>query len=171
MAVHPISALQSEWSLWARDLEAEVAATARRLGVGIVPFSPLGRGFLAGVISSPQSLDSDDSRRRNQRFQDGFFDRNMAVVREVASIANEKGVTAAQLALKWVLARGEDVVPIPGTKRRPYLEENVAALSIELSESDLKRLEEAAPIESWVGSRYPGGSASSGYGDSPKKSS
>ncbi|HYV58561.1 MAG TPA: aldo/keto reductase, partial [Acidimicrobiia bacterium] len=135
--VHPISALQSEWSLWTRDLEAEVVPTARELGVGIVPYSPLGRGFLTGTVNSTDDLARGDFRRGTPRFDGENFDRNLAVVERVRTIATEKGVTPGQLALAWVEAQGDDVVPIPGTKHRTYLEENVAALDVELTEEDL----------------------------------
>src|SRR5262249_40635221 len=131
-AVHPISALQSEWSLWSRDLEDEVIPTARELGIGIVPYSPLGRGFLTGQIRSPDHLSRGDFRRGTPRFEGENFRSNLEVVERVRTIAAEKGVTPGQLALAWVHARGDDVVPIPGTKRRAYLEENVAALDVQL---------------------------------------
>src|SRR5580693_7289941 len=123
-AVHPIAALQSEWSLWTRDLESDVLATARRLGIGIVPFSPLGRGFLTGAITSPEDFGEDDFRRNNPRFQGENFETNLRLVDEVREMAAGKGCTPGQLALAWVMAQGDDVVPIPGTKRRSYLEEN-----------------------------------------------
>ncbi|MEU2035786.1 aldo/keto reductase [Nocardia amamiensis] len=154
-AVHPVTALQSEWSLWTRDIEAEVLPTCRELGIGIVPFAPLGRGFLTGAITSTAELPADDLRRRLPRFADGNLDRNLAIVAALRAIADEKGVTAAQLALAWVHSRGADVVPIPGTKRRTYLEQNVAAADIELSDEDLIRIEAAAPAEAVAGARYP----------------
>ncbi|WP_067479544.1 aldo/keto reductase [Nocardia amamiensis] len=154
-AVHPVTALQSEWSLWTRDIEAEVLPTCRELGIGIVPFAPLGRGFLTGAITSTTELPADDMRRRLPRFADGNLDRNLAIVAALRSLADEKGVTAGQLALAWVHSRGADVVPIPGTKRRTYLEENVAAVDIELSDEDLSRIEAAAPAEAVAGARYP----------------
>ncbi|MBF6328164.1 aldo/keto reductase [Nocardia transvalensis] len=154
-AVHPVTALQSEWSLWTRDIEAEVAPTCRELGIGIVPFSPLGRGFLTGAITSTADLPADDMRRRLPRFADGNFDRNLAIVDELRKLAEEKGVTAGQLALAWVHSRGEDVVPIPGTKRRTYLEQNVAAAEITLTSEDLARIEAAAPADAIAGERYP----------------
>jgi aryl-alcohol dehydrogenase-like predicted oxidoreductase len=165
VAVHPIAALQSEWSLWTRDLEGEVVGAARRFGVGIVPFSPLGRGFLTGAITSPDDFDEDDFRRGNPRFQGENFTANLRVVDEVRSIAAEKGCTPGQLALAWVLAQGPDVVPIPGTKRRTYLEENVAALDLELTSEDLARLEAALPVGVAAGGRYP--TENYAYGDSP----
>jgi aryl-alcohol dehydrogenase-like predicted oxidoreductase len=165
VAVHPIAALQSEWSLWTRDLEAEVVGAARRLGVGIVPFSPLGRGFLTGAITSPDDFDSDDFRRGNPRFQGENFTANLRVVDEVRAIAGEKACTPGQLALAWVLAQGPDVVPIPGTKRRTYLEENVAALDVDLTSDDLARLDAALPVGIAAGGRYP--TENYAYGDSP----
>ncbi|HEX3907550.1 MAG TPA: aldo/keto reductase [Mycobacteriales bacterium] len=154
-AVHPIAALQSEWSLWTRDLESDVLTTARRLGIGIVPFSPLGRGFLTGAIRSPEDFGEDDFRRNNPRFQGENFDANLRLVDEVREMAADKGCTAGQLALAWVMAQGDDVVPIPGTKRRTYLEENVAACDITLSEDDLGRLDRLAPAGVAAGGRYP----------------
>ncbi|MCC3313321.1 aldo/keto reductase [Nocardia africana] len=154
-AVHPVTALQSEWSLWTRGIEEEVLPTCRELGIGIVPFSPLGRGFLTGSITSTADLPADDLRRALPRFADDNIDRNLAVVAELRAMAEEKGVTAGQLALAWVQSRGDDVVPIPGTKRRTYLEQNVAATEIELSAEDLARIEAAAPAEAFAGDRYP----------------
>ncbi|MEV6322729.1 aldo/keto reductase [Nocardia sp. NPDC051787] len=154
-AVHPVTALQSEWSLWTRGIEAEVLPACRELGIGIVPFSPLGRGFLTGAITSTADLPADDMRHRLPRFADGNLERNLAIVAELRSLAEEKGITAGQLALAWVHSRGADVVPIPGTKRRTYLEENVAAADIELSDEDLIRIEAAAPAEAVAGARYP----------------
>jgi aryl-alcohol dehydrogenase-like predicted oxidoreductase len=138
-AVHTIAALQSEWSLWSRDIEAEIVPTARELGIGIVPYSPLGRGFLTGSISKPEDLEDGDFRKVNPRFAAEAFESNMAVVREVQALARDKGVTAAQLALAWVLARGADVVPIPGTRNAARLAENVGAVAVELTEDDLAR--------------------------------
>jgi aryl-alcohol dehydrogenase-like predicted oxidoreductase len=152
-AVHPISALQSEWSLWSRDLEADVIPTARELGVGIVPYSPLGRGFLTGTVNSTDDLARGDFRRGTPRFDDENFDRNLAVVERVRTIASEKGVTPGQLALAWVEAQGDDVVPIPGTKRRTYLEENVAALDVRLSPDDIAELEAVASTSAVSGDR------------------
>lgn len=154
-AVHPVTALQSEWSLWTRDIEAEIAPTCRELGIGIVPFSPLGRGFLTGAITSTADLPADDMRRRLPRFADGNFDSNLAIVAALRELADEKGVTAGQLALAWVQSRGDDVVPIPGTKRRTYLEQNVAAADIVLTAADLARIEAAAPASAIAGARYP----------------
>jgi aryl-alcohol dehydrogenase-like predicted oxidoreductase len=154
-AVHPISALQSEYSLWTRDLEAEILPTLRELGIGLVAYSPLGRGFLTGRFQSPDDLSEDDRRRSMPRFQGENFDRNLALADRVRELADEKGVAPAQLALAWVHAQGEDVVPIPGTKRRRYLEENVAALDVELSADDLRRLDDAFPPGAAAGDRYP----------------
>jgi aryl-alcohol dehydrogenase-like predicted oxidoreductase len=151
-AVHPITALQSEYSLWTRDPEDEILATVRELGIGFVAYSPLGRGFLTGAIKSIDDLPEDDWRRRMPRFSPENFDKNLELVAEVERIAEEKGATPAQIALAWVLSRGEDIVPIPGTKRRKYLEENVGALDVNLTEHDLQRLEEAFPT---AGLRYP----------------
>jgi aryl-alcohol dehydrogenase-like predicted oxidoreductase len=154
-ATAPISALQSEWSLWSRDIEDEVLPTARELGIGIVAYSPLGRGFLTGRFTRPEDFGAGDFRGGLPRFQGDNFERNLAVVERVRELAAEKGVTPAQLALAWVHSRGEDVVPIPGTKRRRYLEENVAALDVTLDESDLRRIEEVAPRGAFAGERYP----------------
>lgn len=153
-AVHPIAALQSEWSLWTRDLEAEVAPVCRELGIGMVPFSPLGRGFLTGRYNSVEGLAEGDIRRTQPRFADGNLDRNLAIVAKLEELASAKGVTTGQLALAWVQHRGEDVVPIPGTRRQRYLEENLAALSIELTAQDLAAIEAAAPREQIAGARY-----------------
>jgi aryl-alcohol dehydrogenase-like predicted oxidoreductase len=152
-AVHPITALQSEWSLWSRDLEDEVIPTARALGVGIVPYSPLGRGFLTGQIRSPEELTRGDFRRGTPRFEGENFTRNLDVVERVRTIATEKAVTPGQLALAWVQARGDDVVPIPGTKRRTYLEENVAALDVQLTADDIAELEAVASTGAVSGAR------------------
>jgi aryl-alcohol dehydrogenase-like predicted oxidoreductase len=154
-AVHPITALQTEWSLWTRDPEAEIIPTVRELGIGFVAYSPLGRGFLSGQIKSVDDLDASDFRRRGPRFQGENFQHNLDLVAQVEAIAAEKGVTPSQLALAWVLAQGEDVVPIPGTKRRRYLEQNAAAVEIELTEEDLRRLDEAFPQGVAAGDRYP----------------
>jgi aryl-alcohol dehydrogenase-like predicted oxidoreductase len=153
-AVHPISALQTEYSLWTRDVERKILPTVRELGIGFVAYSPLGRGFLSGVWSSPDEIPEGDFRRDNPRFQGENFTRNMAIVEQVRSLAEAKGATPAQLALAWVMARGEDVVPIPGTKRRSYLEENVAASEISLTDEDLRALEDAAPAGAAAGERY-----------------
>jgi len=154
-AVHPITALQSEWSLWTRDPEAEIIPTVRELGIGFVAYSPLGRGFLSGRIKSVDDLDEKDFRRRGPRFQGENLQRNLDLVARVEELAAEKGVTAGQLALAWVLAQGDDVVPIPGTKRVRYLEENAAAADVELSDDDLRRLDEAFPLGAAEGDRYP----------------
>jgi len=154
-AVHPISALQTEYSLWTRDPEEQVLPTIRELGIGFVPYSPLGRGFLTRRFRSPEDLPDDDFRKSNPRFQGENFRKNMELVDRVEEIAREKGVKPGQLALAWVLAQGDDIVPIPGTKRRAYLEENVAAVDIALSEDDLRRIDEAAPVGAAAGERYP----------------
>jgi aryl-alcohol dehydrogenase-like predicted oxidoreductase len=150
-AVHPITALQSEYSLWTRDPEAEVLPTCRELGIGFVPYSPLGRGFLAGRFSSPEELDEDDFRRRGPRFTGENLEANRDLAAKVKEIAAEKGVTPAQLAIAWVLAQGDDLVPIPGTKRREYLEQNAAAVGVELTADDLKRLDH---LPEAAGDRY-----------------
>jgi aryl-alcohol dehydrogenase-like predicted oxidoreductase len=154
-AVHPISALQTEYSLWTRDVERKILPTVRELGIGFVPYSPLGRGFLAGRWSSPEEIPEGDFRRGNPRFQGENFERNMAIVTRVRELADAKGATPAQLALAWVMARGEDVVPIPGTKRLAYLEENVTACEISLTADDLLQLDDAAPAGVAAGERYP----------------
>jgi aryl-alcohol dehydrogenase-like predicted oxidoreductase len=154
-AVHPITALQSEYSLWTRDPEDKVLPVCRELGIGFVPYSPLGRGFLTGKIQKPEDLPEDDYRRTTPRFQGDNFQRNLDLVRRVEEIACEKRCTSAQLALAWVLAQGEDIVPIPGTKRRKYLQENVGALDVVLTDEDLARIEEVAPKDAFAGSRYP----------------
>ncbi|MGH8975646.1 MAG: aldo/keto reductase [Acidimicrobiia bacterium] len=154
-AVHPITAVQSEWSLWSRDIEAEVAPTCRELGIGIVPYSPLGRGFLTGAITSPDDLAPDDFRRQNPRFSGENFQRNLDVVAKVRDMAAERGVSPAQLALAWVLAQGPDVAPIPGTKRVRYLEDNLGAAEVDLSAEDLAAIEAVAPRGAFAGDRYP----------------
>ena len=155
-AVHPITALQSEWSLWTRDVEEnDILATVRELGIGFVAYSPIGRGFLSGEIRTVDDLAPDDFRRNNPRFQGENLTKNLELVDKVREIAAEKGVTATQLALAWVLAQGEDVVPIPGTKRVRYLEENTAAAEVELDKDDLQRLAEVAPVGVTAGDRYP----------------
>ncbi|MEU6592428.1 aldo/keto reductase [Streptomyces sp. NPDC046881] len=151
-AVHPVTAVQSEYSLWSRDVEAEVLPVCRELGIGFVPYSPLGRGFLAGRFSSPDELDANDWRRENPRFTDAHLQANLRLAEKVKEIAAEKGVTPAQLAIAWVLAQGEDLVPIPGTKRRTYLEQNAAAVDIELTADDLARIDAELPQAS--GERY-----------------
>jgi aryl-alcohol dehydrogenase-like predicted oxidoreductase len=154
-AVYPITALQSEYSLWTRDPEAEVLGVCRELGIGFVPYSPLGRGFLTGKIRKPEDLQEDDFRLTTPRFQGENFQHNLDLVERVGEIAREKRCTPAQLALTWVLAQGDDIVPIPGTKRRKYLQENVGALNVELTSSDLARIDEVAPKNAFAGSRYP----------------
>jgi aryl-alcohol dehydrogenase-like predicted oxidoreductase len=153
-AVHPISALQSEYSLWSRDIEPEVVPTLRELGIGLVAYSPLGRGFLTGAIKRVEDLDEGDFRRHQPRFQGENFQQNLDLVERVEEIAREHQATAGQLALAWVLHQGADIVPIPGTKRRAFLEQNVAAGELELSAEDLQRLDEAAPADAAAGSRY-----------------
>jgi aryl-alcohol dehydrogenase-like predicted oxidoreductase len=154
-ATHPVTALQSEYSLFSRDPEDEVLEVLRELDVGFVAFSPLGRGFLSGKITSPEAFGDDDFRRSAPRFQSENFAKNLAVVEKVGELARAKGVTPAQLALAWVLARSDDIVPIPGTKRRSLLEENVAALDINLTAEDLAEIEEVAPRGVAAGDRYP----------------
>jgi aryl-alcohol dehydrogenase-like predicted oxidoreductase len=151
-AVHPIAALQTEYSLWTRDVEGEILPICRELGIGFVPYSPLGRGFLANRFSSPDEIPEDDFRHSNPRFQGENWGRNQRIVAKVEEIAEEKGITPAQLALAWVLAQGDDVVPIPGTKRREYLEENAAAADVELTDDDLARIDEELPDV--AGDRY-----------------
>jgi aryl-alcohol dehydrogenase-like predicted oxidoreductase len=154
-AVHPISALQSEYSLWSRDPEAEILPTVRELGIGFVAYSPLGRGFLTGGIRSLESLDEKDFRRRGPRFQDENLERNLELVSVVEDLAATKGAKPSQIALAWVLSRGADIVPIPGTKRRSYLEENAAAAAIELTPAELEQLERTFPAGAAAGERYP----------------
>ena len=154
-AVHPIAALQTEYSLFTRDPEDEIIPTTRELGIAFVAYSPLGRGFLTGQIKKYDDLAADDYRRFSPRFQGENFQKNMDLVTRVEQIAKEKECTASQLALAWLLAQGEDIIPIPGTKRRYYLEENVAALDVKLSREDLQRLEEVAPKGVVAGPRYP----------------
>lgn len=154
VTVHPVAALQSEWSLWSRDIEAEVVPAARELGVGIVPYSPLGRGLLTGQIKSFEDLAPDDYRRFSPRFQGENFQANLDLVRRVEELAAEKGCTPGQLALAWVMARGDDVVPIPGTKRRQYLEENALAMEVSLTAEDLAGIDTAVPAGSAAGDRY-----------------
>jgi aryl-alcohol dehydrogenase-like predicted oxidoreductase len=154
-AVHPVTAVQTEWSLWTRDVEDDgVLATVRELGIGFVAYSPLGRGFLSGQIRSVDDLAEDDFRRVNPRFQGDNFDRNLELVDKVTALAAEKGVTPGQLAIAWVLAQGDDVVPIPGTKRVAYLEENLGAAHVELTADDLRQIDEVAPKGVAVGDRY-----------------
>ncbi|MDS1269119.1 aldo/keto reductase [Lipingzhangella sp. LS1_29] len=157
-AVHPVTALQSEYSLFTRDIETDgVLATLRELGIGLVAYSPLGRGVLSGTIRSGSDLPDDDRRRRMPRFQEENLDRNLAVVGRLCALAEAKGVTSAQLALAWVLAQGSDIVAIPGTKRRSYLEDNLAAAEITLSIDDLATIEQAAPVGVAAGARYDAG--------------
>jgi aryl-alcohol dehydrogenase-like predicted oxidoreductase len=158
-AVHPITAVQSEYSLWTRDPEAGVLATCRELGIGFVPYSPLGRGFLAGRFTSPDELDERDFRRHGPRFTGENLEANLELAGKVREIATEKGVTPAQLAIAWVLARGDDLVPIPGTKRRTYLEQNAAAVDVELTEDDLARID--ADVPQAAGERYDEGGMAS----------
>jgi len=153
-AVHPVSALQSEYSLWTRDPEDGALATCRELGIGFVAYSPLGRGFLTGQIRSPEDLEEDDFRSHNPRFQGENFRRNLDLVAQVEEIAAEKGARPSQIALAWVLSRGDDVVPIPGTKRVRYLEENAAAADVELTDEELERLEAVFPPGAAAGERY-----------------
>ncbi|MGE5233602.1 MAG: aldo/keto reductase [Acidobacteriota bacterium] len=154
-AVHPISALQTEYSLWTRDVEAEILPAVRELGIGFVAYSPLGRGFLSGRFKTQQDLPATDWRRNNPRFQGENFERNRERVAALEALAKEKRCTAAQLALAWVLARGEDIVPIPGTKRVAYLEQNLAALDVPLNAADLARLDAILPPGAAAGTRYP----------------
>jgi aryl-alcohol dehydrogenase-like predicted oxidoreductase len=153
-AVHPISALQTEYSLWTRDPEDRILPTVRELGIGFVAYSPLGRGFLSGRFQSPDDFEEGDFRRHHPRFQGENFQKNLELVERVKEIADEKGVTAGQLALAWVLGQGEDIVPIPGTTKVKNLEENVAATEIELTDDDLKRIDEVAPKGATAGDRY-----------------
>ena len=154
-AVHPVTALQTEYSLWSRDPEQELLATVRELGIGFVPYSPLGRGFLTGQFQKPEDLPADDFRRHNPRFQGENFTRNLELVGRVKEMATAKDCTPAQLALAWLLHQGDDVVPIPGTKRRARLEDNLGALEVSLSAQDLARLDELAPVGVAAGQRYP----------------
>lgn len=153
-AVHPITALQTEYSLWSRDPENDILATVHELGIGFVAYSPLGRGFLTGRFKNPEDIPEDDWRRKHPRFQGDNFYKNLELVHRVEEIAKERGCSASQLVLAWVLAQGDDIVPIPGTKHLKYLEENIGALDIELSEEDLRRLDEAAPKGATAGNRY-----------------
>lgn len=152
--VHPITALQTEYSLWTRDAEQGVLAACERLGIGFVPYSPLGRGFLTGAIQRPEDLDADDFRRSNPRFQGENFARNLALVEKVTALAKQKGVAPSQLALAWVLAQGQHIVPIPGTKRRRYLEENIAAAELTLNKAELAAIEAVFPLQAAAGARY-----------------
>jgi aryl-alcohol dehydrogenase-like predicted oxidoreductase len=152
--VHPIAALQTEYSLWSRDSEAEILPAVRELGIAYVAYSPLGRGFLTGQFRSPADFPDDDYRRFHPRFTGGNFDRNIALVREIEAMAAAKGCTAAQLAIAWVLAKGEDIVPIPGTKRRKYLDENIGALDVELTREEQERIDRILPPGAASGPRY-----------------
>ena len=151
--MHPITAVQTEYSLWTRDVEAEILPTLRELGIALVAYSPLGRGFLAGRFTNPAELDSDDFRRNGPRFTGENLDANLALARRVHALALGRGLTPGQLALAWVLGQGEDIVPIPGTKRRSYLEENLGALDVELSAAELAQIGEV--IGTAAGDRYP----------------
>jgi aryl-alcohol dehydrogenase-like predicted oxidoreductase len=153
--VHPITALQSEYSLWTRDPEEEILPTCRELGIGFVAYSPLGRGFLTGQFKKFEDLEPDDYRRLSPRFQGDNFQKNLDLVKQVELMAREKGCQPSQLALAWVLAQGDDVVPIPGTKHRKYLEENAGAVEIDLTIDDLRRLNEVFPTGAAAGQRYP----------------
>jgi aryl-alcohol dehydrogenase-like predicted oxidoreductase len=154
-AIHPIAALQSEYSLWTRDVEEEILPTCRELGLGFVAYSPLGRGFLTGQFQKPEDLPENDRRRMFPRFQEENFEQNLRLVERVKEIAAAKNCTPAQLALAWVLAQGDDIVPIPGTKRRAYLEQNAKALEVELTAEDLARISEVARPDAVAGTRYP----------------
>jgi aryl-alcohol dehydrogenase-like predicted oxidoreductase len=153
--VHPITSLQTEYSLWSRDPEDGILATCRELGIGFIAYSPLGRGFLTGQIKRFEDLAADDYRRFSPRFQGDNFEKNFALVRRIQDLAKAKGCKASQLALAWVLSQGDDIVPIPGTKRRSYLEENVGAVEVKLSADDLARIDEVAPLGAAAGLRYP----------------
>ncbi|MEI5688825.1 aldo/keto reductase [Sphingomonas kyungheensis] len=154
-AVHPITALQTEYSLWSRDPEEAILPLVRELGIGFVPYSPLGRGFLTGEIRTPDDLAADDTRRNHPRFQGEAFARNLDLVAAIGTMAADKGCTPAQLALAWVLAQGEDIVPIPGTKRRRYLEDNLGALDVTLTADELARIDTILPPGAASGTRYP----------------
>ena len=160
-AVHPITALQTEYSLWSRDVEDQILPTVRELGIGFVPYSPLGRGFLTGQFKTPDDLDAGDTRRNHPRFQGAAFQKNLDLVAAISTMAADKGSTPAQLALAWVLHQGEDIVPIPGTKRRKYLEDNLGALDVELSDADLARIDDILPPGAAQGTRYPDASMAS----------
>jgi aryl-alcohol dehydrogenase-like predicted oxidoreductase len=167
--VHPISALQSEWSLWTRDLEAEVLAVARRTGTGIVPYSPLGRGFLTGAVTAADRLDTDDSRHDHPRFQGANLQNNMDRLTAIRSLAEGKGISAGQIALAWLLSQGEDVVPIPGTKRPAFVDENAGACDVVLTADELTQLDAISPPGAWAGERVQARFAP-GYGDSAPRS-
>lgn len=152
--VHPVTALQTEYSLWSRDVEADILPACERLGIGFVPYSPLGRGFLTGQIRSVDDLDADDYRRESPRFQGENFAKNLQLAEKIGELAQEKGVKPSQLVLAWVLSRGDNMVPIPGTKRRHYLEENIAALDVSLSEAEIAAIEAVFPFRVAAGDRY-----------------
>ena len=153
--VHPVTALQTEYSLWSRDPENQILATCRELGIGFVAYSPLGRGFLTGQFRRFEDIPADDYRRNSPRFQGENFQKNLDLVERVEEIAKEKRSTPSQLALAWVMAQGNDIVPIPGTKRRKYLEENVAAMDLQPSQEDLARIQAVFPPDAAAGNRYP----------------
>lgn len=153
--VHPITALQSEYSLWSRDLEDELLPTLRELGIGLVAYSPLGRGFLTGQLKSPDDFAADDYRRNSPRFQGENFQKNLDLVEKIMAIATGKGITPGQLALAWVLAQGDDIVPIPGTKRRKYLEENIAAGAVSITADEMAAIAAVLPRGAASGERYP----------------
>ena len=155
VAVHPITALQTEYSLWTRDVEQEILTTCREFGIGFVAYSPLGRGFLSGRFKAPEDLEPEDWRRRTPRFQGENFQQNLEIVRQIGSLAKKKKCTPAQLALAWLLAQGDDIIPIPGTERRKYLEENARAVEIELTAEELYNINEAVPLGATAGDRYP----------------
>jgi aryl-alcohol dehydrogenase-like predicted oxidoreductase len=152
---HPISAIETEYSLWTRDIEAEILPTLKELGIGLVPYSPLGRGFLSGAFAKRDDLIASDRRHAHPRFQEGNFEMNLTLLGPLKAAAEKRGVTMAQVALAWLLARGDNIVPIPGTKRRKYLEENAAAVDITLSDAEVKALEQAFPPHAAAGLRYP----------------
>jgi aryl-alcohol dehydrogenase-like predicted oxidoreductase len=153
-AVHPVTALQTEYSLWSRDVEDEILPVCRELGISFVPYSPLGRGFLTGQIKSYEDLGEDDYRRHSPRFQGENFQKNIDLVKKIEELAAQKGCTPSQLALAWLLAQGKDIVPIPGTKRRPYLEENLGSLQVSLTQEELQLINEIAPKGIAAGERY-----------------
>jgi aryl-alcohol dehydrogenase-like predicted oxidoreductase len=154
-AVHPLTAVQNEYSLWSREPEDELLPTLRELGIGLVAYSPLGRGLLTGELKSPDDFTSDDYRRNSPRFQGENFSKNLEVVARVKAIASRKGITSGQLALAWLLAQGEDIVPIPGTKHRKYLEENIAAAAVQISPAEMVEITAALPRDAASGERYP----------------
>ena len=154
-AVHPLTAVQSEYSLWTRDPEKQVLETCRSLGIGFVPYSPLGRGFLTGAFKTPDDFEPDDYRRNSPRFQGGNFEKNLELVEKVRQLAAQLDVTPAQFALAWVLAQGADIVPIPGTKRRKYLEENIGAVNVVLNADELRAIDQEFPPDAATGTRYP----------------